>query len=77
MPQVEFEPTVPAFEWAKTVHALDRMGTVIGISHINTKKYIIIFICGTIYVSIQTPHISRATRRNSLERLKCIWAKML
>jgi hypothetical protein len=30
MPQVEFEPTVPVFEWAKTVHALDRASTVIG-----------------------------------------------
>jgi hypothetical protein len=29
MPQVRFEPTVPAFELAKTVHALDRAATVI------------------------------------------------
>jgi hypothetical protein len=27
---VGFEPTIPAFEWAKTVHALDRGATVIG-----------------------------------------------
>jgi hypothetical protein len=26
-----FEPTIPAFERAKTVHALDRAATVIGI----------------------------------------------
>jgi hypothetical protein len=25
-----FEPTISAFEWAKTVHALDREATVIG-----------------------------------------------
>jgi hypothetical protein len=31
MPQVRFEPTVPGFERAKTVHALDRTATVIGI----------------------------------------------
>jgi hypothetical protein len=30
MPQVEFEPTIPVFEWAKTVHALVRAATVIG-----------------------------------------------
>jgi hypothetical protein len=27
---VEFEPTIPVFEWAKTVYALDRVATVIG-----------------------------------------------
>jgi hypothetical protein len=31
MPQVGFEPTIPVFEPAKTVHASDRAGTVIGI----------------------------------------------
>jgi hypothetical protein len=30
MPQVGFEPSIPAFERAKTVHALDRVATVIG-----------------------------------------------
>jgi hypothetical protein len=30
MPRVEFEPTIPAFERAKTVHALDRTASVIG-----------------------------------------------
>jgi hypothetical protein len=28
-----FEPTIPAFEQAKTVHALDRAATVIGIAY--------------------------------------------
>jgi hypothetical protein len=32
MPQVGFEPTIPAFERAKTVHALDFMATVIAYS---------------------------------------------
>jgi hypothetical protein len=31
MPRVEFEPTIPVFEGAKTVYALDRAATVIGI----------------------------------------------
>jgi hypothetical protein len=30
MPLVGLEPTIPAFERAKTVHALDRAATVIG-----------------------------------------------
>jgi hypothetical protein len=30
MPRVEFESKIPAFERAKTVHALDRAATVIG-----------------------------------------------
>jgi hypothetical protein len=30
MPRVGFEPTIPMFERAKTVHALDRAFTVIG-----------------------------------------------
>jgi hypothetical protein len=31
MPHVGFEPTIPVFEQAKTVHALDYAATVIGI----------------------------------------------
>jgi hypothetical protein len=31
MPQVRFEHTIPVFERGKTVHALDRAATVIGI----------------------------------------------
>jgi hypothetical protein len=30
MTRVRFKPTTPVFEWAKTVHALDRAATVIG-----------------------------------------------
>jgi hypothetical protein len=30
MPRMGFEPTIPAFERAKTVHALDRAAPVIG-----------------------------------------------
>jgi hypothetical protein len=33
MPWVRFEPTIPAFERAKTVHVLDRAATVIGWFH--------------------------------------------
>jgi hypothetical protein len=38
MPRVEFEPTTPAFERAKTFHVLDRAATVIGKYVINFKK---------------------------------------
>jgi hypothetical protein len=31
MPHVGFEPTIPMFEQAKTVHALDRAATVISL----------------------------------------------
>jgi hypothetical protein len=30
MPRLGFKPRIPVFEWAKTVHALDRAATVIG-----------------------------------------------
>jgi hypothetical protein len=32
MHRVGFEPTIPVFEWAKMVHALDSAATVIGTS---------------------------------------------
>jgi phage gp36-like protein len=38
MPWVDFEPTIPAFEQAKTVRALDRAAAVIG-AYIYTYKY--------------------------------------
>jgi hypothetical protein len=34
MPDVGFKPTIPVFERAKTVHALDRAGTAIGLNSI-------------------------------------------
>jgi hypothetical protein len=37
--RVGFEPTIPAFERAKTVHALERAATVIGF-HRTTRGYI-------------------------------------
>jgi hypothetical protein len=38
MPWVEFEPTIPAFERAKTVHVSDRAATVTGSSNCNGPK---------------------------------------
>jgi hypothetical protein len=31
MPRVGFEPMIPVFEWAKPVHAPDRVASVIGV----------------------------------------------
>jgi hypothetical protein len=39
MPQVGFELTIPAFERAKTVHALDRAATVIGSHPLTRTKF--------------------------------------
>jgi hypothetical protein len=39
---VGFEPTIPAFERAKTAHALDRAATVI-ISHLLGRKLLLLF----------------------------------
>jgi hypothetical protein len=42
MPPAEFEPKIPEFERAKTVHALDRAATVMGIYSLDfriTNKY--------------------------------------
>jgi hypothetical protein len=36
---VGFEPTIPAFEGAKTVHALDRAATVIDKSYVMKYYY--------------------------------------
>jgi hypothetical protein len=38
MPRVEFEPIIPVFERAKTVHASDRAANVIG--DVNTGMYV-------------------------------------
>jgi hypothetical protein len=40
MPRVGFEPTITAFERAKTVHVLDRAATAIGIVVIKRHKNI-------------------------------------
>jgi hypothetical protein len=39
MPQVGFEPTIPAFKRAKTVHALDRAAAVIGVMINKPRSY--------------------------------------
>jgi hypothetical protein len=39
IPLVGFEPTIPAFERAKTVHALDRAATVIGPHLVKWPKF--------------------------------------
>jgi hypothetical protein len=45
MPGVRFEPTIPVFERAKTVHALDRVATVIGYHHNYNRDYWVFGLC--------------------------------
>jgi hypothetical protein len=49
MPRVGFEPTIPAFERAKTVHASDRAATVIGNYKCMRYKIKIYKDCGSSY----------------------------
>jgi hypothetical protein len=44
MPRVEFEPTIPAFQRAKSVHALDRASIVIGEEVLMFLKLILVCI---------------------------------
>jgi hypothetical protein len=39
MPQVGFEPTIPVFERAKTVHSVDRVATVTGVPTLQRTIY--------------------------------------
>jgi hypothetical protein len=46
MPRVGFESTIPVFERAKTVHALGRTATVIGIICTYWNQKVVIPLCG-------------------------------
>jgi hypothetical protein len=51
MSWVGFEPMIPAFERAKTVHALDRAAAVIGSespSHSPSPSYMIVWLSGRV-----------------------------
>jgi hypothetical protein len=57
MPQVGFEPTIPVFERAKTVHVLDRAATSVGRLTKPTAKYVSLTLCA--YTSVL--HVQRLT----------------
>jgi hypothetical protein len=72
MPRVGFEPTISAFEWAKTFHALDRVATVIGPLRYFTDEnnsqgnitlwvfyFVAIFSRAHTFLSIRVGHIKR------------------
>jgi hypothetical protein len=44
MPRVGSEPTTPVFERARTVHALDRAATVIGLQEVHSQKFHVHFL---------------------------------
>jgi hypothetical protein len=61
MPQVGFEPTIPVFERAKTVHASDRAATVIGIvflSSINRLGFVMETGCVSCEMGLIVFHIN-------------------
>jgi hypothetical protein len=54
MPQMGFEPTIPVFERAKTVHALDRATTVIDLKityHVELRLFL--YLCLLQYSTVQ------------------------
>jgi hypothetical protein len=57
MPWVGFEPTIPEFERAKTVHALERAATVIGTKATTLEKQ------NSITVSSRFLHHSKYIRK--------------
>jgi formate-dependent phosphoribosylglycinamide formyltransferase (GAR transformylase) len=72
-----FEPTTPAFERAKTVHALDRAATVIGTPNIITvikstgmKRGGSVTRMGEVRKAFKIV-ISKFKGRRSLERYRC------
>jgi hypothetical protein len=46
MPEVRFEPTIPVFERAKTVHVVDRAATVTGTLPFTREYYLLMRITG-------------------------------
>jgi hypothetical protein len=51
MPRVRFEPTIPVFERAKTVHAFGRAGTVIGEAQLcSTLKIVVLYFYSKIHI---------------------------
>jgi hypothetical protein len=49
MPEVGFEPTIPAFERTKTVHVLDRTATVIGLKISQDMAVFVAVVCGKMF----------------------------
>jgi hypothetical protein len=75
MPWVGFVPTIPVFEGAKTVHALDRAATMIGISIVCTPIHNSIyenFVCEAHGVSAtqDLSNILTLSEANSQEQCK-------
>jgi hypothetical protein len=64
MPQVRFEPTIPVFQRAKTVHAIDRAATVIG----KNVLYILTAATGRLEYVHNSPTKTYGTRKNHKEK---------
>jgi hypothetical protein len=71
MSRVGFEPTIPAFERAKTVHALDRAATVIGFDLSSIRFFLLyIRIFGVIFCEVSGGNFAHP-RSNSVSN-RCI-----
>jgi hypothetical protein len=64
MPQVGFEPAIPVYEWAKTVHALHREATVIGASTFSNSKIPRVYICLYVFDMILSIYKNWFPKRN-------------
>jgi hypothetical protein len=60
MPLVGFEPTIPVFGRAKTVHALDRAATVIGLNLVHALRPLFY----KIYFNIIPPSTAMSFKRS-------------
>jgi hypothetical protein len=65
MPRVRFEPTIPVFERAKTLHAVDRAATVIGAKY---KIWYINYLISIVFVGRKDSVILK--RKTSLPNAK-------
>jgi hypothetical protein len=68
MPRVGFEPTIPVFERVKTVYALDRQDSVIGLSFTVTFKSELLYINGIVI---------RESNRSVSDLFQCTYGNIL
>jgi hypothetical protein len=69
MPCVGFEPTIPAFERAKTFHALDGAATVIGLFPTARWQISTFWINRSVVKIFRTPHIYTLYSNNKIQPL--------
>jgi hypothetical protein len=58
MPLVGFEPTIPVFERAKTVHTLDCAATVIGFPLNSISKFVFVMETQRVFCGVGTEFLN-------------------